>query len=143
VVSACDGINYLITPEKVKQAFLNVYKSLKAGGIFIFDISTAYKLKAMDGQLYSEDTDEVTYIWRNSFEGDVISMDIAFFVREEDENYFRFDENHLQRAHKQEEIEEWLKECGFDIISVTDNYTDSPVKEDTLRITFCAKRKER
>ena len=142
VVSVCDGINYLITPEKVKQAFLSVYKNLKPNGRFIFDISTEYKLKGMDGQLYSEDADDVTYIWRNKYENKIITMDIAFFVHEEDENYFRFDETHLQRAHSKDEIEAWLNECGFDLISVTDDYTENSVTEQTMRMTFCAARKE-
>lgn len=139
-ICVCDGINYLITPEKVKQAFLNVHKNIKAGGIFIFDISSEYKLMAMENQLYSEDADDVTYIWRNSFEGKLINMDITFFVAEDDEHYFRFDEKHIQRAHSKEEISLWLEECGFKILSITDNYSDEAVKDDTMRITFCAKK---
>ena len=142
VVCICDGINYLITPEKVKQAFLNVYKNVKAGGRFIFDISSEYKLFAMGNELYSEDNDTVTYIWRNTVDEDkkLIEMDITFFVNEEDERYFRFDEKHVQRMHSVDEITLWLKECGFKIISVTDNYTDKEITDETMRITFCAEK---
>ncbi len=139
-ICVCDGINYLITPEKVKQAFLSVYKNIKAGGKFIFDISSEYKLNSMADQLYSEDADDVTYIWRNSMEDKRINMDITFFVAEDDEHYFRFDEKHVQRAHSVEEISLWLEECGFKILKVTDNYTDEIVKDDTMRITFCAEK---
>ena len=142
VVCICDGINYLITPEKVKQAFLNVYKNVKSGGRFIFDISSEYKLFAMENELYSEDNDTVTYIWRNTVDEDkkLIEMDITFFVNEEDERYFRFDEKHVQRMHSVDEITLWLKECGFKIISVTDNYTDKEITDETMRITFCAEK---
>lgn len=139
-ICVCDGINYLITPEKVKQAFLNVYKNIKAGGKFIFDISSQYKLLSMGDQLYSEDTDDVTYIWRNSIEKDLINMDITFFVAEDEEHYFRFDEKHVQRAHTLEEISSLLEECGFKILLITDNYTEAPVKNETMRITFCAEK---
>ncbi len=141
-VCVCDGINYLITPEKVKQAFLNVYKNIKAGGRFIFDISSEYKLKAMENELYSEDNDTVTYIWRNTANKNkrLIEMDITFFVAEDDEHYFRFDEKHTQRMHSVDEITLWLEECGFKIISVTDDYTDKVITEETMRITFCAEK---
>ena len=140
-IIVCDGINYLLSEADVKKAFLKVYENIKAGGRFIFDISSAYKLKNMVDQLFSEDADEVTYIWRNTMENDILSMDITFFVAEDEERYYRFDEKHLQRAHSLEEISLWLNECGFEIISITDNYTEESVKDDTIRITFCAEKK--
>ncbi len=140
-IIVCDGINYLLSEADVKKAFLKVYENIKAGGRFIFDISSAYKLKNMADQLFSEDADDVTYIWRNTMENDILSMDITFFVAEDEERYYRFDEKHLQRAHSLEEISLWLTECGFEIISVTDNYTYDSIKDDTIRITFCAEKK--
>ncbi len=142
-VCVCDGFNYLITPEKVKQAFLSVYNNLKAGGRFIFDISSKYKLLSMDNQLYSEDCDDATYIWRNKAKGDLLNMDITFFVPEGEESYFRFDEQHVQRMHTLEEITSMLQETGFKLISIKDNYTENDIQEDTLRITFVAEKLER
>lgn len=140
-ICVCDGINYLLTPQKVKDAFKKVYDNILPGGRFIFDISSEYKLNSISNQLYSEDADDVTYIWRNTMENDIINMDITFFIAEDDEHYFRFDETHHQRAHKKEEIALWLNECGFDVISVTDDYTDNEILENTMRITFCAEKK--
>lgn len=139
VVCACDGINYLTDAESVKKTFINVRKSLNAGGTFIFDISSYYKLSKMDNELYSEDTDSVTYIWRNSFDNGLLTMDIAFFVTDDGENYTRFDETHIQRAHTEEEICALLEECGFDTVKITDDYSEEKIKDNSLRITFCAK----
>ena len=139
VVCACDGINYLTDAEKVKSAFANVRKSLNTGGTFIFDISSYYKLSKMNNELYSEDTDSVTYIWRNSFKEDILNMDIAFFVTGDGENYTRFDETHVQRAHREAELCAFLEECGFGNIKITDDYSEDEVRDDSLRITFCAK----
>lgn len=140
-VCVCDGINYLCTPEEVQAAFLNIRQNIRPGGMFIFDISSEYKLAAMDGQLYSEDTDEVTYIWRSRFEKEtrLLTMDIAFFVAEDETHYRRFDEEHVQRAHWEEEIVLWLKQAGFDVLSVTDDYTGQKNTEKTMRLTFCAR----
>ncbi|MBE7093034.1 MAG: class I SAM-dependent methyltransferase [Clostridiales bacterium] len=143
IVCACDGINYLTTPAKVKQAFLNVYKNVKTGGRFIFDISSKNKLSSMNNQLYSEDCDDATYIWRNKIVNDLLEMEITFFVPKDDETYLRFDEHHIQRMHTVDEISKWLNESGFKIISITDDYTNNSVKEDTQRITFCAEKVER
>ncbi len=142
IVCACDGINYLTTPEKVKQAFLNANGNLKEGGKFIFDISTEYKLKKTDGQLYSEDSDSTTYVWRNSFDekSKLITMDITFFVTCDGENYTRFDETHVQRAHGVDELRAWLSETGFTVISVTDDYSDTEADENSMRVTFCAEK---
>ena len=140
-ICICDGINYLTSPQKVKDTFRKVYDNIQAGGRFIFDISSENKLRSMANQLYSEDTDEVTYIWRNNIDNDIINMDITFFILEEDDKYFRFDENHYQRAHKKEEITLWLNECGFEVISVTDDYTNNEILENSMRITFCAEKK--
>ncbi len=142
VVCACDGINYLTSPEQVKKVFANVNRNLKIGGRFIFDISTEYKLKAMDGQLYSEDSDTVTYIWRNSYDeqAKLITMDITFFTSSDGENYTRFDETHVQRAHGVEELETCLSEAGFGLLSVTDDYSDTEAKDDSVRVTFCAEK---
>ncbi len=140
-IIVCDGVNYLTSPEDVKKTFRKVYDNVASGGRFIFDISSPYKLNSMADQLYSEDADDVTYIWRNTMKDNIINMDITFFVLEDKDRYFRFDENHIQRAHSAEEISQWLKECGFELISVTDNYTDNSVKDDTMRITFCAEKK--
>lgn len=140
VVCACDGINYLKTSECVMQAFLSVFNNLNDGGKFIFDISSPNKLIAYDNVLYSEDSDEATYIWRNKVEKDLLTMDITFFVPEDDINYTRFDETHVQRMHREEEIVAWLKEAGFKVVSVTDDYSDNPVNEQTGRITFIAQK---
>lgn len=140
-VCVCDGINCLLTPRDVKRAFANIHKNIKPGGWFIFDISSEYKLTAMDGQLYSEDNDDITYLWRNSFEAEtrLLTMDIAFFVAEDPTHYVRFDEEHVQRAHRQEEIALWLKQTGFQVLSITDDYTEKNSTEKSMRITFCSR----
>lgn len=140
-VCVCDGFNYLLTPEDVRQAFRAVKKSLKPGGLLIFDVSSAKKLRGMDGQFYSEDNDQVTYLWHNVFDEAThcLTMDLTFFVNQKENTYVRFDETHVQRAHERAELEAWLKEAGFEVLTVTDDYTDAPAREDSIRLTFIAK----
>ena len=44
VLCACDGFNYVTYDDELESAFAKTYELLKPGGIFIFDISSHYKL---------------------------------------------------------------------------------------------------
>ena len=63
-------------------------------------------------------------------------MDIAFFVAEDSTHYVRFDEEHVQRAHRQEEIVLWLEQTGFQVLSVTDDYTEKNSTEKVCALLF-------
>ncbi|MBP5661650.1 MAG: class I SAM-dependent methyltransferase [Clostridia bacterium] len=141
VVCFCDGINYLTSPEDVRQTFDSVFRALKPGGRFLFDVSSEQKLRAMADQLYSEDTDAVTYIWRNAFDESArcLTMDLTFFCAQGGQ-YARFDETHIQRAHTREELSAWLCEAGFSV-RVTEDYTENPASEQSERLSFLAERK--
>ena len=140
VVCFCDGINYLTTPEDVEKTFASAFCALKPRGKLLFDVSSAHKLRAMAGQLYSEDTDAVTYIWRNAFDEKTqcLTMDLTFFCAQ-GEQYLRFDETHVQRAHTREELCAWLEKAGF-FANVTEAYSDRPATEQSARLSFSAER---
>ncbi len=108
-----DCINY-IPKNKLKSAFSHVNGSLKKGGVFIFDVSSANKLKNTIGNnLFAEDRDDISYIWFNTLSGDRVTMDLTFFERRTDGNYARFDERHIQYIYEEDEILSALGEAGF------------------------------
>ena len=51
-VCALDSLDYILDPADCKEAIRRVYKALNPGGIFIFDVNTPEKLRAMDGQVF-------------------------------------------------------------------------------------------
>lgn len=132
-----DGTNYL-NAKKTEIFFKRVADNLRTGGVFVFDISTPYKFsnKIADNVFYI-DNDDVTCLWCNRTEKDKVTMDLTFFVREGD-LYRRSDERHVQYIHGVKDLSERLDKCGFDVLSVTDSYSDRPLKEDSLRATFAA-----
>ena len=67
-VSALDSIDYITDPEDCRQAFRRIYKALNPGGCFIFDVNTPEKLRAMDGQVFLDEDDDVYCVWRGSFD---------------------------------------------------------------------------
>ena len=108
-----DCINY-VPKNKLKCAFSHVYGCLKKGGIFIFDISSAQKLKeTLGNNLFAEDNDDISYIWFNTLKSDSVTMDLTFFERRPDGNYARFDERHVQYIYEEAEILSALREAGF------------------------------
>jgi len=143
VVCACDGVNYLSNKKDVKKYFDAVYQILKPGGIFLFDISSCYKLKhVLDGTTFGEDLIDFAYLCRNLHDpqSGLTEMELTVFVRRED-MYECFRERHIQRAYKEKELMQLLAECGFSDIAAYDAFTEDPVKEDSQRIQFVAYKK--
>ena len=143
VLCCCDGVNYLTTPEDVKQFFTAAHKALRTGGALAFDISSRYKLRdKMGNAFFGEERDEVAYLWQNQYneEENIILMDLTFFVAREDGLYERFTEQHEQRAHTAEEITAWLSECGFSQIAVYGDRNFEAPAENGERIHFIAKK---
>lgn len=142
VFSFCDGYNYITKEEELIKSFERVYSHLNAGGYFLFDISSAYKLKNKIGNnTFTQNEDELSYIWDNYIEKDLLEMYITFFVRE-GALYKRFKEHHIQRAWENEHIIKCLDKVGFKDINVYNDYTIDSVSDDSLRSVFVCKREE-
>ncbi len=121
IVSACDGVNYLLTPMRVAQFFGRAREALKKGGVLTFDISSREKLKRMARErVYFEDREGLTYLWVNRMASGILTMELSFFIRGTDGRYDRFDEVQRQRAHSVEEIRGWLQDAGFSGIRIED-----------------------
>ncbi len=137
---ACDGVNYLLKEEDALVFFQKVYGNLKEDGIFLFDISSAYKIKEILGnEFYYDDGDRQTYFWQNSYDDrtKTVTMELALFLAQ-GEVYKRYDEIHKQRAWEQEQLIGLLEKAGFQWIEVYDFMTvDCPVKKSE-RLQFMA-----
>ena len=96
----------------------------------------------MGDSFFGEGRDGVAVLWQNRLnrETHVLSMDVTFFVREEDGRYRRFREQHRQRAHSQQELTLWLTDAGFEDIHVYGEMRMDAPKEDDLRIHFAARK---
>ena len=143
ICSCCDCMNYLLEEDEIKSTMERAYDQLEIGGLFIFDMNTAYKYKEVLGnKVYADQTENAAYIWENFYdEAEKINeYEVSFFIKDEDGRYERTVENHYQRAYDKEEIICLLEEAGFKVIGVYDNYTKQPAAETTQRMTFTAKK---
>jgi len=142
IVIFCDSLNYLHAEMDVQSTFQQVYKQLKQGGLFMFDVHSVYKMEHIfAGQTFADVQDEVSYIW-NSFEGKEahsVEHELTFFVKEEEsDQYERFDEDHYQRTYPIEKYETWLKEAGFTLKEVLADLEDCEPTNESERIMFVA-----
>ena len=143
VLCTCDGVNYLTSPEDVLAFFGAALASLRPGGALCFDISSRHKLEeTMGDAFFGEERDGIATLWQNRLNRDahVLTMDVTFFVREEDGRYRRFRETHRQRAHSEGEMLAWLEQTGFERAQAFGGMTMCAPKADDARIHFVARR---
>ncbi len=131
-----DGINY-IKQDELPVFFRTVNANLREGGIFIFDVSSEYKLKEKIGNnVFYVDEEDVTLLWDNVCSNDKVEMFVTLFQKSGDV-YVRRDEKHVQYVHKRESIADALSAAGFSC-EVTDDYGKKAANETTSRLTFSA-----
>lgn len=140
VFSFCDAYNYLLEEEDLKNSFTAVYKHLKEGGYFLFDISSSYKLKTLIGnRTFTQNEEDICYIWDNYREDPRLEMYITFFIQE-GQLYRRVNEKHIQRAWELEEIHTLLEKVGFCEIECYEDYSFSKPTEESTRVVFICKK---
>ena len=140
ITSVLDSTNYITDEDDLKKYFSSVKEHLKDDGIFIFDVNSYYKLSEILGNnIYTYSEEDVFYTWENVFEDDMVSMFLTFFVKQ-GELYERFEEEHFERAYKEEELESALSNCGLKVINKFDGYSNNKVQANSERIVYVVKK---
>lgn len=139
ITCVCDGVNYLTGDNDINLMFACCKKWLNPNGVLIFDISSEYKLMHILGDnILTSSNDDISYIWENEYniKKKLCSMDLSFFVKQDDDSYTRFYEFHEQRAYTVDEISEALLNAGFLDIKTCCDYSSSAIHDKCNRITF-------
>lgn len=118
-VCALDSMDYITDPEDCREAIRRVYKSLNPGGCFIFDVNTPEKLRAMDGQVFLDEDDDVYCVWRGEFDeaSNICTYWMDLFQRQGNV-WQRSYEEHKEYAYTREQLVGYLKDAGFTAIEV-------------------------
>jgi len=118
-VCALDSIDYILDPEDCKEAIRRVYKALNPGGCFIFDVNTPDKLRAMDGQVFLDEDEDVYCVWRGEFDEatNICSYGMDLFQRQGDVWHRSFEE-HKEYAYSADQLVSYLRQAGFTSIAV-------------------------
>lgn len=131
-VCALDSMDYITDPADCRQAISRIYRVLNPGGCFIFDVNTPQKLRAMDGQVFLDEDEDVYCVWRGEFDGDtnICSYGMDLFQRE-GEKWVRSFEEHREYAYSAQELVDYLRQAGFTHIEVYgDRRMGAPTPED-------------
>ena len=140
-VCALDSIDYILDPKDCREAFRRIYKALNPGGCFIFDVNTPEKLRAMDGQVFLDEDDDVYCVWRGEFdeESNICSYGMDLFQRDGDV-WLRSFEEHQEYAYSAQQLEVYLRSAGFTSIRVYGDRTFDPPKAGEQRIYLKARK---
>lgn len=142
ITSVLDSTNYITDLNDLQNYFNGVYNHLKSNGIFIFDVNSYYKLSEILGNnIYTYSEEEVFYTWENVFEDNLLSMFLTFFVKKGD-LYERFEEEHIERAYTEKELEKELEKANLEVLAKFDGYTENYVQANTERIVYVIKKKQ-
>ena len=140
-VCALDSLDYITDPKDCEEAIRRIYKALNPGGIFIFDVNTPEKLRAMDGQVFLDEDDDVYCVWRGEFdeETNICSYGMDLFQRAGDVWHRSFEE-HCEYAYSEEQLVGYLKAAGFTNIEVYADREFTVPREGEQRIYIKARK---
>jgi len=143
IVSFCDSLSYLTEEDDVRRTFQLVYQHLQPGGSFLFDVHSPSKIIDVFGHhTFTYLEDEVNYIWQCFTDADRLEVEhqLTFFIRQENGLYEKWEENHLQRAYQPISMIQWLKDAGFQEITLTADFVNLPPHEKSERLFYTAKK---
>lgn len=141
-ICSLDSINHVTDDKIVAEIFKKVSLFLVPGGIFIFDVNTCFKHKnILSGSTFVYDCDDVYCVWQNSKCIDnVIDISLDIFANEEDDSYFRYQEEFSERAYTEDELNYFIKNAGFDLLNRYDDYSTKNITPESHRITYVLKK---
>lgn len=139
VFSGLDSINYLTDPKDCLETFHRVYSVLSSGGAFLFDINTPQKLRAMDGQIFLDEDDDVFCLWRSEFDEKTRICTYGMDIFQRRGNLWaRNQEEHLEYAYEPSQLVDYLRETGFCHIEQFGDLRQESPAEGEQRIYFLA-----
>ena len=143
-VCTLDGLCHLPDEESVQAALRKVSLFMNPGGVFLFDVNSVYKHRAVLGNnTFVYDTDDVYCVWQNTLlsDGVTVQMDLDFFEPVSDEgDYVRQSERFTERAYPRETLEAMLKKAGYTVLDVFDGYSGKPAHDTSERLLFAVRK---
>ena len=108
-----DAMNYL-PRELLPEVFRRLHLFVRPGGLLIFDVLTSEWMRALDGQVFVDENDDVLCLWRADYdeEEDAIVYGMDLFTRR-GRLWERSEEEHVEYIHSCELLRELLEAAGF------------------------------
>jgi ubiquinone/menaquinone biosynthesis C-methylase UbiE len=137
-VSFYDSINYLLTEKDLEKCFSLVYKFLKKGGIFTFDMNTIFVLEKFWGNnTFVRESENLKTIWENRFDKK-LNLSTLYLKCYRKNNQGFFLEVHKERGYEYKTIIKILRKVGFQKVKLYQHLTFLPARKNSLRIMVVA-----
>ena len=141
-VCCLDSVNYVTSPQKLERAFQRVHTFLMPGGLFVFDVNTPDKLRALDGQVFLDESADAYCVWRADYSARrrVCTYGMDLFTLEPDGRWSRAEELHEEYAYEPDELEALVVRAGFSRIKQYGERKLRAPKAGEGRIFFAARK---
>ena len=136
------SLNYLEEEGDLATVFSRLKHFIAPGGIFVFDLNTAYRFRHVYGQnTYVFDEDGVFCIWQNDYneEEKTCDFDLTFFVKDGDA-YYRSEESQRERLFEDDAVIDALEKNGFSLLATYGSPDFTPVTDKDEKRYFVVKR---
>lgn len=145
VICALDSINHLSGIDSLAAVFRRLSLCLNNGGLFIFDVNTAYKHKEVLGEnCFVFEKDDFFCTWQNFYNNtdDSVDIQLDFFLADDDEgySYIREQECFTEIIFTNEELETQLNKAGFKLLDIYGEDGFNQPKEKEERLIFVAQK---
>lgn len=138
-----DSLNYLADERQLRAAFKAVYRHLKPGAWFIFDMNTPRMLRTVftDQRPFCGVKSDVAWIFRNRKVDTPDSADLllTFFVKD-GRHWRRLDEVHRERAYANRVISSALRHAGLQVKGVYRCFSFEKPGRQARRVCFVSRR---
>lgn len=127
-----DSLNNILDSASFSQALARAYAHLRPGGVFLFDLNTAY---AFENRMFDlcclRKSAKVRYDWKSEWDADSRTCTIRMNFWTDGESFY---EEHVQRAYSVAEVEAAMVAAGFSDVRFFHAYSLDPVKKTSDRI---------
>ena len=115
-----DAINHITDKNILKRIFNNIHKSLRDGGLFVFDIDDYGHIVNKSYAKSVDDNHMLKYTVSKTKEG-LISTRVMYYENDE----LKITTDVFEKDYSTEEIEELLNETGFEMEICSKDFYDS------------------
>ena len=119
IVSNFDTVNYFSSIGDMERFLYNSYENLNENGILVFDVVTEEIFDEMfENGIFLDEKENYLTIWRYEEEKENYIINITLFVREKENIFRKYEEEHIKTIFDLEEIANLALDIGFEIVDI-------------------------
>lgn len=141
IISTCDGVNHLLTTRELVHFFRHAYTCLEQGGFLIFDINSPYKFQSIlaDKTFYWQ-VPGLDLVWVNEYTAPFNRANIVLYEGEDGSQFNKSFFEIKERCYKLSSLLYYLRNCGFQRVSLWKDYKSKLKSTRVARITLVAQK---